>query len=73
VDLAELGERHVGSNLGHMPSSTARILIDSHSAPLVAISGPSDAMELTCFKNSIEVHILLALHVVYVYPLLLDN
>jgi hypothetical protein len=32
-----------------------------------------DAIELTGFQNSIEVHILLALHVVHVYPLLLDN
>jgi hypothetical protein len=32
-----------------------------------------DAMELTGFQNFVEVHILLALHVVHVYPLLLDN
>jgi hypothetical protein len=30
-------------------------------------------MELTSFQNSAEVHILLALHVVHMYPLLLDN
>jgi hypothetical protein len=32
-----------------------------------------DAIELTGFQNSIEVHIVLVLHVVHVYPLLLDN
>jgi hypothetical protein len=30
-------------------------------------------MELISFQNSVEVHILLALHVVQVYPLHLDN
>jgi hypothetical protein len=32
-----------------------------------------NAMELTSFQNFVEVHILLSLHVVQVYPLYLDN
>jgi hypothetical protein len=33
----------------------------------------SDAMELTSLQNSIEVHVLLALHIVYVNPLSRDH
>jgi hypothetical protein len=30
-------------------------------------------MELTSFENSVEVHVLLALHIVYVYRLMFDH
>jgi hypothetical protein len=49
-------------------------LCDDLFVPVVAkLQKMREAMELIGFQNSIEVHILLALHVVHVYPLLFDN
>jgi hypothetical protein len=49
-------------------------LCDDLLVPVVAkLQKVRDAMELTSFQNSVEVRILLALHVVQVYPLHLDH
>jgi hypothetical protein len=49
-------------------------LYDDPLVPVVVkLQKVRDAIELTSFQNSIEVHILLTLHVVQVYPLHLDN
>jgi hypothetical protein len=40
---------------------------------VVKLQKVRDAIEFTSFQNSIEVHILLTLHVIQVYPLHLDN
>jgi hypothetical protein len=49
-------------------------LYDGLLVPVVAkLQKVRNAMELTSFQNSVEVHIILALHVVQVYPLHLDN
>jgi hypothetical protein len=49
-------------------------LCDDLLVPVVAkLQKMRYAMELIGIQNSVEVHILLALHVVHVYPLLLEN